>query len=255
MKRFSIAATTTSALALASPAIAQDAQDNQDTAEGSSVEVLSSWTYDQLYAEGWSVEDMFATTDVVDTSGETIGDVENVIFGTNGEMLGLIAEVGGFWDIGDTHVHVPWSEASMTDGIEQIQVPVTEDTVDEYGIFGGYSGDGQLTQEDTSDTSAVDDDVMAGPDVFKATDLIGDYAYLSDDVRYGYVADIIVQDASISAIVSDARAYGSGGYYAYPYSENRVSPMRSPRYDMPYDDAAIDTLENFDYDQLQSRVR
>ncbi|MDP4992537.1 MAG: PRC-barrel domain-containing protein [Marivita lacus] len=251
MKTFSLTLTTASALALAvaAPAIAQESEQS----EGDSVKLLSSWTYDPIYESGWSIESMFNVTEVVDSNGEVIGDVENVIFSNEGELLGVIAEVGGFWDIGDTHVHVPWSDVMVGDDIDQIEVPVTEDTVDNFDVFGGFTGEEQIDQEDTAEVSPVNDDLVAGPSVFKATDLIGDYVYLSDDVRYGYVADILVQDEMVSAIVTDARAYGRAGYYAYPYNVNGAAPMESPRYDLPYDATEVDTLENFDYTQLQAR--
>jgi len=47
------------------------------------------------------------------------------------------------------------------------------------------------------------------------------------------VPDIIVENRAISAIVSDAATYGRHRYYAYSYYRG-VSPMVSPRYDMPY---------------------
>ncbi len=246
MKRFSIAATTASTIALisAAPAMAQN-----------DVQVLSNWNYDPLYTDGWSVENMFNRTEVLDVSGEDIGDVENVIFDTNGEILGIIAQVGGFWDIGDTHIHVPWDSITFVDGIAQIEIPVTEQTVEDYDVFGGYWDEETLSQADTSSVAVVDDDLVAGVSVFKATDLMGDYAYLSDGARYGYVADIIVNDGTISAIVSDATAYGRRGYYAYPYGGQGFVMPNGPRYEMQYDATEIDTIENFDYNRLQSRVQ
>lgn len=217
------------------------------------VEILSNWGYDPLYAEGWSVGDMFAMTDVVDVNGEEIGNVENVVFSNDGEVLGIIAEVGGFWDIADTHVFVPWDEVTVEAGIQQVQVPVTEETIDDYDVFGGNWFDEEIiTQTDTEAIQAVDDDLIAGAGVFKATDLIGDYTYLQDNVRYGYVADIIVQERALSALVVDAGAYGRRGYYAFPYAYR--GDMNFPRYDLPYDPGQVDTIENFDYERLQSRA-
>src|SRR6056297_1654611 len=222
---------STFALGAISPALAQD--DN--------VEVLAEWGYDALYAEGWSVENMFDMTEIVDVNGEEIGDVENVIFSNDGEVLGIIAQVGGFWDIGDTHVHVPWDEVDF-ETIEQMQVPVTEETVDDYDVFGDWDED-MITQDDTEATTVVDDDLVAGPGIFKATDLIGDYAYLSDGVRYGYIADILVEDGAIAAIVTDAAAYGRRGYYAFPYSYRGVSPAAGGRYVVPFGAPELDTIE------------
>ncbi|MBS1302620.1 PRC-barrel domain-containing protein, partial [Loktanella sp. SALINAS62] len=243
MKQTIMTATAASALALAvaTPAFAQE-----------DVQVLSNWAYDGLYAEGWSVDTAFGTTEVVDATGEDIGDIENIIFSNEGEVLGIIAQVGGFWDIGDTHVHVPWDEITMTEGTQQIQVPVTEETIDDYDVFDGNWEDEQVITEDATDsTQVVDDDLVAGSGIFKATDLIGSYAYLSEDVPYGYVADIIVQNDAIAAIVTDSTAYGRAGYYAYPYRYTGTSPMGTTRYDMQYDATEVDTIESFDYEQLQ----
>jgi sporulation protein YlmC with PRC-barrel domain len=245
MAYISRAAATASAITLiaAIPAAAED-----------SVDVLSTWTYDTLYAEGWSVENMFDATRIVDANGEDIGDVENVIFSNDGEVLGIIAQVGGFWDIGDTHVHVPWTEVDVSGNTQHLQVPVTEETVDDYDVFGGYWDDEQvITQDDTEAVAAVDDDLVAGTGLFKATDLIGDYAYLSDGVRYGYVADIVVQDGSISAVVTDATTYGRPGYYAFPYDRG-ARPMTEGRYDMGLEPVQIDKIDSFDYEKLRSRV-
>lgn len=242
MKRIKL---TTSILALlvAGPVVAQE-----------NVQVLTNWSYDSLYADGWSVENMFDTTEIIGTNGEDIGDVENVIFSNDGEVLGIIAEVGGFWDIGDTHVHVPWDEVNIGETIQQAQIPVTEENVGNYDVFGDYWGGERVnTEADAGPTDVADDDLLAGPGIFKATDLIGSFTYLSDGMRYGYVSDIIVENGVISAIVADAATYGRGGYYAYPYSYRGISPMGIPRYNMPYNATEIDTIENFDYEQLQSR--
>ncbi len=229
------------ALTAATPTIAQD-----------NVEVISGWNYDTMYESGWSVENMFDTTEVVDANGEVIGDVENLIFSDEGDLLGLIAEVGGFWDIGDRHVHVPWDEVEVGSTVSQVSVPVTEETVDDYDVFADYWMDeNMITESQTESTGLVNDDLTSGPGVFKATDLMGDYAFLSDGVPYGYVADLIVEDGSLAGLVADASSYGRSGYYAYPYSP-RTSPAVNTRYQLPYDAVQLDTIQNFDYDQLQS---
>ncbi|SDY87072.1 PRC-barrel domain-containing protein [Citreimonas salinaria] len=244
MKRITIATSCATALGLlmSTAAIAQD-----------EVDVLSTWSYDTLYAEGWSVENMFDETEIIDASGEDVGDVENVVFSNDGQVLGIIAQVGGFWDIGDTHVYVPWDEVTMQTGIQQIRIPVTEENVSEYDAFGsGWFDEEVISAEATDTTQVVNDDLVAGQNVFKATDLIGDYSYLQDNARYGYVSDLIVQDGALSAIMVDARASGRPGYFAYPYGPR--ANMNTMRYDMPYGQEQVDTIENFDYGQLESRI-
>ncbi len=242
MKTITIAKTSATLFGLmTSTAMAQD-----------NVDIFTNWSYDLLYMEGWSVDDMFARTEIIDANGEDIGDVENVIFSNDGKVLGVIAQVGGLWDIGDTHVMVPWDEVSVDGDIGQIRIPITEATVENYDVFGaGWFDEQLITALDTTSTQPVDDDLVAGPGIFKATDLIGDYAYLQDNVRYGYVSDLIVHDGALSAVVMDGGAYGRRGYYGYPYSAQGY--MNGGRYDMPYTAEQIGTIENFDYQQMQSR--
>ena len=236
---------TVSALALvtAVPAVAQD----------DDVAVLSGWNYDALYASGWSVEDMLDTTEIIDPDGEIIGDIDNIIFSNDGEVLGIIASVGGFWDIPNTHVHVAWDEVELGDSIDQAAVPVTEETVEDYDVFDGLFEEETITEDEAQTTETLEGSVATGPNIFKATDLIGDYVYISDGMRYGYIADILVEDGAVAAIVTDAAAYGRPGYYAYPYSYRGVSPDQGPRYVMPYPTSLLDTIEQFDYEQLTSR--
>ena len=243
MKRLTTGAASTIALVIATQSVAQ----NQE------VQLLSDWRYDALYTAGWSVDNMFDRTEIIDANGDEIGDIENIIFSNDGQVLGIIAQVGGFWDIGDTHVHIPWDVVTLQDGIAQMIIPVTQDTIDEYDVFGdGWFDDQVISAADTAVTQAVNDDLVAGAGIFKATDLIGDYVYLSDGARYGYVADIIVQDGAISAMVTDAGASGRSGFYAYPYAYR--ADMYGPRYELPYETNDVDTIEAFDYTQLQSRV-
>lgn len=243
MKRLTTGAASTIALVIATQSVAQ----NQE------VQLLSDWRYDALYTAGWSVDNMFDRTEIIDANGDEIGDIENIIFSNDGQVLGIIAQVGGFWDIGDTHVHIPWDAVTLQDGIAQMIIPVTQDTIDDYDVFGdGWFDDQVISAADTAVTQVVDDDLVAGAGIFKATDLIGDYVYLSDGARYGYVADIIVQDGAISAMVTDAGASGRSGFYAYPYAYR--ADMYGPRYELPYETNDIDTIEAFDYTQLQSRV-
>lgn len=236
---------TVSALALvtAAPAFAQ----NDD------IEVLTGWNYDALYSSGWSVEDMLDTTELIGPDEEIIGDIDNVIFSNDGEVLGIIASVGGFWDIPDTHVHVAWADVELGDTIDQAAVPVSEETVEEYDVFDGLFEEETITEDEAQTTDTLEGSVATGPNIFKATDLIGDYAYLSDGARYGYIADILVEDGTVAAIVTDAASYGRGGYYAYPYSYRGVSPADGSRYVMPYSGSLLDTIEQFDYEQLKTR--
>ncbi len=49
---------------------------------------------------GW----MGAEYGTVDTEWNQIGEIEDIVLNTSGELAGVVAEVGGFLDIGDKHV-------------------------------------------------------------------------------------------------------------------------------------------------------
>ncbi|MFC3615586.1 PRC-barrel domain-containing protein [Lutimaribacter marinistellae] len=42
-----------------------------------------------------------------------IGEIEDVVLDKNGQMIGIVAEVGGFLDIGDKHVMLKIDEAKL----------------------------------------------------------------------------------------------------------------------------------------------
>jgi len=66
--------------------------------------------------------------------------------------------------------------------------------------------------------------------------MIENCASLSGNIRYGYVAEPIIRDGAIPAVVTDTPAYGSRGYYPYAY----MSDMNR-RYELPHGASEIDT--------------
>jgi sporulation protein YlmC with PRC-barrel domain len=232
-----------SMLALAAPALAQDKGKVDVVAAGPMA--LDQWNYDELYQQGsWTAEQLF-DADVIGPNGDEIGEVENIIVGKDGMIEAVIAEVGGFWDIGDTHVRVPWSEvdARFEDGEAKVHVPVTEDRVKDYDVFGG---DGAI--------KVVDDDDPATPRGWRATELIDDYVTLKNDERYGWVEDLVFdRQGKLRAVVVDATAGAAGGPYAYPYYGYGYGfRPGSPYYRMPYEQDEMSKLESFDYDRLEA---
>lgn len=249
MKRL-LYGTSILALIAVQPAIAQDsAKPTEAKAAAENVTVLSQWRYDPLYTSGISVERILDFTVVIGAADNEIGDVENLIFSNSGEVLAAITEIGGFLDIGDTHIAVPWDQVELSEDGMQMTVPVTEESVEDFSIFGP---DESFYKFDAESVAAVDDDLRAGPSVFKATDLVGNYAFLTSDVPYGYVSDLVIDrtDDTVKAVVVESSGYGMPGYYAYPYRRGDRRPDQ-PRYDLPYSDKEIDTIEQFDYRRMQ----
>lgn len=157
--------------------------------------------------------DSLMDSDVVGKNGKEIGDVENLLLNGQGQIVAVIAEVGGFLDFGDTHVAVPWEEASIQG--DDIQLPITEKNAKSYSIF----KDQYFGKRDIGDISTVEDDLETGSEIWKASDLINDYVVLENNDGYGYVKDLIFdKNGQLQSVVVNASnpnfAYGT---YAYPW--------------------------------------
>jgi hypothetical protein len=253
-----LAHTAVLALALgagsAVPASAQQGTSSQQTQRQATPPVLAldNWNYDTAYRYGWSVERLMDQAEVIGPSGDDIGSVENVIVGDRGHILGIIAQVGGFWDIGDTHVFVPWNEVQVSPDLERAVVPIREDNVDQYS---GYAND-VLRRAATGRTQVVDDDLATGPHIWRATDLIDDYAYLNNQTGYGYVNDLIfTPDGDLHAVVVNASPGWGGGYRAFPFYGYAYgwSPSYSG-YNLGYGTADVGRMNRFDYSRMPQQV-
>lgn len=229
------------AIAIASATAMSQAQ----AQENGDVRAISEWNYDTLYQEGGMTADSLMDTEVFGSEGEEIGSVENVLLNNQNQIAAVIAQVGGFWDIGDTHVLVPWEEVEVNE--DGVVIPVSEDNVDDYGLF----KEDYISKQDLSYTSQVDDDAVAGSRVWKLSDLINDYASIGEGKGYGYVDNVLFsQDGKVQAVIIEAdEAYG-GGTYAYPfYGYSYGWDPSYSAYTLPYDEADLTDMSAFDYEQ------
>ncbi|BBI64816.1 hypothetical protein HSBAA_61220 [Vreelandella sulfidaeris] len=138
-------------LALTATAAALQAQAQEE------IRPLSDWDYEEVYEQGGIRADNLMDAEVFGEDEEEIGSVENVLVTQDNKIAAIIAQVGGFWDIGDTHVLVPWDEVEIHE--DGVRVPVTEENAEDYGLF---ASDEYITQNDLSRTQQVDDDVETG---------------------------------------------------------------------------------------------
>ncbi len=218
---------------------------------------LQDWNYDQLYAEGISVEQLL-DAEVSGPTGDEIGDVENVVFGKDGKVLSIIAEIGGFLEIGDTHVNIPWDQVRVGAEADEITVPLTQETIEEYSLF----ADPLLTAtEATTEVQAVEGDnagvALTGLRAWRATEVIGDYARLREGegfTNYGYVDDLIIRNGEIAAVVVGADVgWGTPGMYAYPYYGYGYGWRPGlGYYDLPYSREDVGTMRPFDHERFDS---
>ena len=52
--------------------------------------------------------------DAVGSDWNDIGEIEDIILDKSGQVIGVVAEVGGFLDIGDKHVMLPIADVRLT---------------------------------------------------------------------------------------------------------------------------------------------
>ncbi|CAM4239063.1 PRC-barrel domain-containing protein [Vreelandella rituensis] len=230
------------AFAIASATVATQTQAEEYNGD---VAAISEWNYDTLYDEGGMTAESLMDTEVFGIEDEEIGSVENVLLNDQNEIVAIIAQVGGFWDIGDTHVLVPWEEVNVHE--EGVSIPIHEDNADEYGVF----DEDYITKGDLSYISQVDDDATTGSRIWKLTDLLDDYASVGEGNGYGYIDNVLFStEGKIQAVVIEADSTYGGEAYAYPFHgyDAGWDPSYST-YVLPYDEADLDNVSPFDYDE------
>ena len=214
---------------------------------------LGQWEYEELYRSGWRAGQLIGAN-VIGQSGEEIGNVENIMIGPDGKVLSIIAEIGGFLDIGDTHVNVPWNEVRFTSGTESVKVPLTEENLDQYSLFGDEE---QLGRGAASRIHRLDDPAT-GPRVWRATELTGDYVRLQGGEAYGYVDDLIFnRDGTLRAVsVTRDVGYGEAGPYAYPYYGYGYGAFDPglDYYGLPYAEGEVAEVEPFEYEEMDGSI-
>ncbi|KAA8609075.1 photosystem reaction center subunit H [Salipiger aestuarii] len=81
--------------------------------------------------EGEEDTDMAANgQSAIQDNWDNVGEIEDLVFNADGSLEGIVAEVGGFLDIGDKHIHISLSDVNLVpvdDATYAIVVPYTKD--------------------------------------------------------------------------------------------------------------------------------
>ena len=188
---------------------------------------IATWNDADVY-DGWSADALLGE-DAYNQDGEEVGEVEDFIVGPDGMIQRVVVEGGGFLDIGDAHIAVPWQEARINRG-SSVTLPFSGDDLDD---IAGYPNM---------------DDMTAMAENFRVREIIGDYA-AADGVAYGTVDDVIFdQSGMIQALI----VYPNPGYgyrttpVALPYYGDGYAGGTG-YYDVPYGSAQLDELRPFNY--------
>lgn len=81
--------------------------------------------------------------DAVSDQWDNVGEIEDIVLNADGSFEGIVAEVGGFLDIGDKHVHLTMSDVKL--------VPVDEDR---YAVVTNFTKQ-ELMEMENVDESAM----------------------------------------------------------------------------------------------------
>lgn len=191
------------------------------------VATVEAVSYDDLYEEGGIQATSLLNANVRDEQGSEIGHVENLILSDDEGIVAVIAEIGGFLDIGDTHIAVPWEQVTLTH--EDIRIPVTENNLADYRLSGNRSAVGR---EALDRTLRLQEGASTGPETWKVTDLLGDYVTFEDQQERGYVDNLLFSEAGeIQAVVIES----GGAPYAYPFHGFPHHGYHGPHYNYgPY---------------------
>lgn len=188
-------------------------------------------TWDRaVLKKGWSAE-VLLDQDAYGPDGQEIGEVEDILIGSDGKIEAVIVETEAFLDIGDVHARVAWDKVSKGPNASSVTVPVTEKSLE---------------------NQRVDYDNRETPRTWRVEEFIGDTVALEDQRGYGVVDDVIFNDqGEIMSVIAMANyGYGYGvGPYAYPYYgyDYGWEPGYG-YYDLPYTTADIADYQPFDYE-------
>ena len=68
------------------------------------------YTMNEADDEGWEMGKAYGT---VGENWNDIGEIEDIVLSEDGKMIGIVAEVGGFLDIGDKHVMIEMQDVNL----------------------------------------------------------------------------------------------------------------------------------------------
>lgn len=211
---------------------------------------LAEWEVNSIYEAGGLRAEYMIGEEVFGPKGAEIGSVEDAIVSKTGQIVALLIEVGGFWDISDTNIVVPWKKVKLTpDGF---QVPVTPGTYEQYLLFGDHSF---VTLRSLQMTHPVNEILATGAQTWLLSALLGDYVLLEGPVGYGYLDDVIFsKQGEITALIvqSSVPAYGYGTY-AFPFNGDEYGWQPYDNvYKLHYQPSEIKGLQSFSYYRFNS---
>lgn len=181
---------------------------------------------------------------IVNASGETVGEVESVVIDGNGNVKYIIAGVGGFLGLGEKHVALLWDELTITGNGDQVMANVTKGQLEALpehrfpasakpGMVYSYDDDvavnpyiaertppapsASTTEQAADPTTAAAPQTTppeaaiepaAGIPGMRASEIIGASVNAPDGTNIGEISEVIVQsNGSINGVVVDVSGF------------------------------------------------
>ncbi|CAM4305627.1 PRC-barrel domain-containing protein [Vreelandella rituensis] len=215
---------------------------------------LDEWSYKPIYEQGGFRAEKFLDAKVFSPQGNEIGEMANIILDQENQIVAVIAEIGGMWNSGDRHVAIPWDEVKFFE--DGIKVPVRQDNLEEYDLFTNINiNEAYVYKQELERVTNVERDVATGPQTWKITDIIHDYASMENDEGYGYIKDALLsRNGTMQAIIiKPARSEFGQGPRAYPfYGYPESWRPGDTHYILPYSKEDVEELPAFEYDKYDS---
>ncbi|WP_051881308.1 PRC-barrel domain-containing protein [Parvularcula oceani] len=224
---------TASALALGVTGMTADAQDRRSRAP--------------MNMDGFLAESLL-DSEVMGVDGDEIGEVETIIVDADGMIDRIIVETGGFLDIGDKIISVQWEDVDLTPAREGIMVPIDDDNVEDFSLFG---------DRDRARLSAG---------AFRVSELIGDEVRLTSrrneyGSEFGYVSDLrFSMDGELQSVIyqpdvyyDDFDGYYEADFYGYDYDGPFAFDPGYGYYGVDYGINDVDDYV-FDYDAYDGDI-
>ena len=98
---------------------------------------------DMAANDGMATTGGMGTYTEIGENWDNVGEIEDIVFTADGKIEGVVAEVGGFLDIGDKHVHISLSDVQL--------MPIDDGS---YALVTNYTKD-QLMEMPDIDESAM----------------------------------------------------------------------------------------------------
>lgn len=203
----------------------------QQEATGSAPVDIRAWNTSNLY-EGWSAKALLREP-VYGTGGQVLGEVSDLLIGSDGVVQRVVVEGGGVRETKGTLFAVPWNAAKRISSAG-IDVPVSEGNLSGYGRFPKL------------------DELPSNEGTFRLAEMIGD-PVKADGTDYGTIRDVIFDRNDRAAAIIVIPAPGAGapsGPIAFPYNPDYYETQKS-YYSSPYPRERLKELRPFEYDRLE----